>query len=114
MEKEKLDAYKKLTEDYDKFFIGYFSGTKEINTKFAVISILGHLTKEIRKKKPTTTSYEVIKAIEPSLIDEIAMPLGAVTEGFMYGTEEYELFGMTENKDMVKFVKDTLITLIPF
>lgn len=92
--------------------LGYFG--EDIDTKFGVVSLVGFLTMQARKKSPMATCEQVIKKIAPDLPDDQAARLGYVCEEFMYGVKKFNLCGLKTAKEMTGFIKDALDKWLPF
>jgi len=101
-----------LERGYIPYSLGYM-GT-DINSKFAVISLIGYLTFNLRKKNPNVTYYQVIKKIVGNdLPEEIIRGLSIVCSDFAYGCEQFPTFGLN-NKDIPKKVREILLNGLPF
>lgn len=107
---ESIDSLRQLHSDY--FSLGYLN--TDINTKFALISLICYLVKVIKTKKPNITHYEVIKQIaKDELPDAFCRSLSVVCEDFAYGCSEFPTFGIEDKKIPVK-VREILHTWSPF
>ena len=55
--------YTDMQRLYSRYFsLGYLN--PDINTKFALISLICYLTDKIKSKKPDTTHYQIIRKIK--------------------------------------------------
>lgn len=107
---ESVEALRQLHSTY--FSLGYLN--TDINTKFALISLICHLSKIIKTKKPNITHYDIIKQIIKNEIpDAFCRSLSVVCEDFAYGCSEFPTFGI-EDKKIPEKVKEILHTWNPF
>lgn len=105
-------SYEEMVQNYNMYSLGYM-GT-DINSKFAVISLVGYLTFVLRKKKPDVTCYQVIKKIVgEGLPEDIIKGLSIVCSDFAYGCEQFPTFGLSD-KDIPKKVREILLNSLPF
>lgn len=85
----------------------------DIKEKFAMISLIGYLVKELRKTKPDITYYSLVKKIRPDLPEDYAKAIAIVCEDFAYGCTDFITFGIPP-KDMAKTIKEILGKCLPF
>ena len=83
--------------------------------KMALISLICHLYKEFKKKKPDITYYQIVYKIgEPlSVPDEIIQALSIICEDFAYGCSEFPTFDL-KNKEIISKIKEILKRYMPF
>lgn len=107
---ESIDFLRQLHSNY--FSLGYLN--TDINAKFALISLVCHLVKVIKTKKPSITHYDVIKQIIKNEIpDSFCRSFSVICEDFAYGCSEFPTFGIEDKKIPAK-VREILLTWIPF
>lgn len=94
------------------FSLGYFN--TDINTKFALISLICFLTQVARKKDPKYSYYDVIKQIiKDEVPDPFCRSLSVICEDFGYGCSQFPTFGI-ESKKIPAKVKEILLSWFPF
>ena len=107
---ESLDSLRRMYSDY--FSLG--SINSDINTKFALISLICHLTKIVQSKKFGVTHYNVIKQIvKDSIPDAFCRSLSVICEDFSYNCTEFPVFGI-KDKEIPSKIKEILLTWTPF
>lgn len=107
-------TYKQLRNLYNKFFSsGHLAA--DINTKFALISLIGYIVYNMKKKKPDVSYYEVCyKLMEGLGFDEMEIKsLAVIVEDFSYGCTNFPTFGI-KPKDMPGKIKEILKNCLPF
>lgn len=100
------------------YYIKYFSLGKiasDINEKFALISLVGYIVYNMKKKKPDVTYYEVIhKLAEGTGISELEIKaLAIMVEDFSYECTDFPTFGL-KPKEMTAKIKEILNKMMPF
>lgn len=105
--------YEEMQRLYTKYFsLGYL--TSDINTKFALISLICYLTDRIKSKKPDTTHYQVIrKIIGNGLSEDLIKGLAVVCSDFAYGCTQFPTFGIGD-KDIPSKIKEIISSRFPF
>lgn len=105
--------YTRMQEIYsDLFSLGNLN--TDINTKFALISLVCYLTARLKEKKPDVTHYQIIrKIIGDELPEDFIKGLAVVCSDFAYGCKEFPVFGI-EPKQIPGKIKEILSTWIPF
>lgn len=105
--------YKRLQEIYQRYFsVAYLN--EDISSKFALISLVSILVRELRKKKSGTTYYHVLKSLGKDIVPEdVIIGLAIVCEDFSYGAKTFPDFGISV-KDMPAKIKELLNSYIPF
>lgn len=107
----KTTPYNEMKQLYaNTFSLGYLN--TDINTKFALISLLGYLVFKLKKKKPDVTPYQIIKKII-DLPEDFIKGLSVVTEDFSYGCTNFPTFGIEDKKIPLK-IKEILNMYMPF
>ena len=113
MESSQL-SYKQLEGLYKQYFsTGNIAA--DINMKFALISLIGYIVYNMRKKKPDVSYYEVCyKLMEGLGFTEMEVKgLAILVSDFAYGCTEYPTFGIPP-KEMPKKIKEILQKYMPF
>lgn len=105
--------YEELQRTYSHYFsLGYLN--TDINTKFALISLIGYITYKLKLKKPGITSYRIIrKIIGDELPEDFIKGLAIVVDDFSYGCKEFPTFGI-EDKKIPSKIKEILKSYLPF
>ena len=85
----------------------------DIKEKFALISLIGYLVQELRKKKPDITYYQLVRKLGPFLPEDYVKAIAVVCEDFAYGCTEFLTFDINK-KDMPKQVSEILKKSLPF
>ena len=107
-------SYKELESFYNKYF-GLGKIASNINEKFALISLIGYIVYNMRKKKPDVSYYEVIyKLAEGTGLSELEIKaLAIMVEDFSYECTEFPTFGL-KSKEMTEKIKEILSKKMPF
>lgn len=108
--------FEQVDKLYSKFFsLGYLN--TDVNEKFALISLICIVTKELRKKNQFITCYDVILKIGKDFPEvqknTFFKSLGAICNDFMYGCKDFPNFGINV-PEMPKIIKKILGSYIPF
>lgn len=94
------------------FNLGHFNS--DINTKFALISLICFLTHLAKKKNSMVTTYNVIKQIiKEEVPDSFCRSLSVICDDFAYGCSEFPTFGI-ENKQIPAKIREILLSWGPF
>lgn len=107
--------YDELKGIYSKYFsLGKIEG--DINNKFGLISLIGFLTHQARKKNPDASCYQVIMKVTEGRYfpAEYVRGLAIVCEDFMYGVTEFNTCGCKSAKEMVTQINNILDKWLPF
>lgn len=106
-------SYSNMERLYKEHFsLGYLN--TDINTKFALISLICYVTEKLKEKKPDVTYYQVIYKLASSLVpDESIKGLAIMCEDFSYGCTQFPTFGI-DDKDIPKKIKEILHSWLPF
>lgn len=104
--------FKEMKENYKIYSLGYLN--TDINSKFALISLINYLVMKLKEKKPDVTYYQIIyKIAGTSFPEDFIKGLAIVCEDFAYGCKEFPTFGISP-KEIPKKIKEILDTYIPF
>lgn len=95
------------------FTTGYLA--VDINTKFALISMICYITEHLKKKKPDVTYYQIVyKLAHPEGIpDDNIKGFAIMCEDFAYGCKEFPTFNINP-KEMPKTIRDIFHKWCPF
>ena len=105
-----IDELKDLHNQY--FELGHFNS--DINTQFALISLVGFLTHLAKKKNADITSYSVIKQIiKNDIPDSFCRSLSIICDDFSYGCSQFPTFGI-ESKQIPTKIREILLSWSPF
>jgi len=107
-------TYKQL----EALFKQYFSTgnlAADINMKFALISLIGYIVYNMKKKKPDVSYYEVCNKLMTGLgFDEVNVKaLAIIVEDFSYGCTDFPTFGL-KPKEMPNKIREILQKYMPF
>ena len=105
--------YEEMQRIYSKYFsLGYLN--TDINSKFALISLVCYLKNKLSEKKPDVTHYQILKKINGDYIPEDFLEgLSVICSDFGYGCKEFPTFGL-EDKQIPGKIKEILSKWIPF
>lgn len=105
--------YTDMQRLYSKYFsLGYLN--PDINTKFALISLICYLTDKIKSKKPDTTHYQIIrKILGNDLPEDLTKGLAVVCSDFAHGCTQFPTFGI-DDKSIPAKIKEIMSTRTPF
>lgn len=97
----------------ENFSLGYLN--TDINSKFALISLICHVTKKSREKNPDVDCYKIIQALNKDDIipQDFVKSLAIICDDFMYGCETFPTFNI-KGADMIKTIREILKKYIPF
>ena len=106
--------YSELSNIYKKYF-SLGSLGDNINLKFALISLLGYLVYNLKKKNPDITYYEVTYKLaeKTGLDDDTIKAIAIITEDFSYGCTDFPTFDC-KNKDIPSKIRDLMCKILPF
>lgn len=99
---------------YNKLFsLGNLNCT--FSEKMAVISLVCHLHKELKKKNPDITYYQLVYKIGSSisLPDDVIHSIAIISEDFAYECDEFPTFEL-KGKEMIAKIKEILSKYLPF
>ena len=106
--------FKSLQSIYTEYFsLGKIAS--DINTKFALISLICFVTTTMKKKKPDVTYYRVVSKLceGTGWTDNEVKGLAIVCESFGYECTEFPTFNIKPS-DMTKTIKEILNKRLPF
>ena len=114
MENLQEPTYRQLQDIYKQ----YFSTGKlaaNINMKFALISLIGYIVYNMKKKKPDVTYYEVCHKLAEGLgLSELQIKgLAILVDDFSYECNDFPTFGVPP-KEMPQKIKEILQNYMPF
>lgn len=106
-------SYKELERIYtENFSMGHLN--RDINSKFALISLICYITEKLKSRSPDVTYYQIIYKISNGLLpDKFIKSLAVICSDFSYGCKEFPTFGIPE-KDMTKKIREILSDWTPF
>lgn len=106
-------TYQEMRDIYTRnFSLGNLN--TDINSKFALISLVGYIVFKLKQKKPDVTAYQVLQKIAGTNFSESFIKgLAVVIEDFSYGCKEFPTFGIEEKKMPAK-IKEILDNYFPF
>lgn len=95
------------------FSLGHLS--TDINSKFALISLVCYITNKAKEKKPDVTYYQILMQITKnnSMPETFIKGLAIMCEDFGYGCKEFPTFNIKPS-DMVATVQRILQSYTPF
>ena len=96
----------------------YFSLVKiasNINEKFALISLIGYIVYNMKRKRPDVSYYEVVYKLSEGLgISDLEIKaLAIIVEDFSYECTEFPTFGL-KPKEMPEKIREILSKKMPF
>lgn len=105
--------YADMQEIYSRYFsLGHLN--TDINTKFALISLVCYLTSKLKEKKPDVTHYQIIrKIIGEGVPEDFIKGLAVICSDFAYGCTQFPTFGI-EDKKIPDKIKEILLSWTPF
>lgn len=107
-------SFNELRKIYqDRFSLG-FLGT-DITNKFALISLICYLYKNLKSKNPDITYYSLIHKLgdEKGIPDNMCIALAIMCEDFSYGCKEFPTFDL-KGKEIVAKIKELFHNALPF
>ena len=107
-------TYRQLETIYNNYFsLGKIAGN--INEKFALISLIGYIVYNMKKKKPDVTYYQVVFKLSEGLglSDVEIKSLAIMVEDFSYECTEFPTFGL-KPKEMTEKIREILSKKMPF
>lgn len=107
-------SYNELKDIYIQYFsLGKIAS--DINEKFALISLIGYIVYNMKKKRPDVSYYEVVYKLSEGLgISESEIKsLAIIVEDFSYECTEFPTFGL-KSKEMPQKIREILSKKMPF
>lgn len=95
------------------FSLGHLN--TDINSKFALISLVCYITMKAKEKKPDVTYYQILMQITKNntMPETFIKGLAIMCEDFAYGCTEFPTFNI-KPADMVPTVQRLLNSYLPF
>lgn len=105
--------YEDMQRMYTKYFsLGYLG--KDITTKFALISLICYVTKQLGDKNPDVTHYIVIKKlVGENLTEDEIKGLAVVCSDFAYCCTQFPTFGLS-GAEITSKIKEIISSKLPF
>ena len=106
--------YRELEAIYNQYFsLGKIAS--DINTKFALISLICYIVTNLKKKRPDVSYYQIVYKLSQGtgLTEDEIKGLAIVCEGFGYECTEFPTFNI-KDADMPKTIKSILNKRLPF
>lgn len=106
-------SYKSLQNLYSTYFtLGHIN--TDVNSKFALISLICYITNRLKSKNPDVTFYQVVyKLASTKIPEENIKGLSIMCKDFSYGCTEFPTFGISD-KDIPNKIKEILSNWTPF
>ena len=107
-------TFNNLKDIYTQYFsLGKIAS--DINEKFALISLIGYIVYNMKRKKPDVSYYEVIYKLSEGLgISDLEIKtLAVIVEDFSYECTEFPTFGL-KPKEMPGKIREILSKKMPF
>lgn len=106
-------SYKDLESFYNKHFsLGHLN--TDINTKFALISLICYITEKLKKKVPDVTYYQIIYKLSKGIIpEENVKSLAIMCNDFAYGCSEFPTFNIPD-KEIPSKIREIMSSWTPF
>lgn len=108
----KTPPYSEMQSTYSRLFsLGHLG--IDINSKFALISLVCYLQYKLSQKKSDVTHFNVLKKIAPNLPEDFLKGLAVVCSDFGYSCTSFPTFGI-EDKKIPSKIKELLNSYSPF
>lgn len=108
--------YEEMQAIYNRYFSLNYLG-KDINNKFALISLTCYITEKLKEKKPDVTHWSVLYKINKTsnnpIPEDLLKGLAVLCSDFGYGCSDFPTFGIEDKKIPAK-IRELLETWIPF
>lgn len=86
----------------------------DFSDRIALISLICHITEQLKSKKPDVTYYQVVYKLANNLITEDQIKgLAVICEDFGQRCKEFPTFGL-DNKSILEKIKEILSNWLPF
>lgn len=106
-------SYEEMQAIYNKYFSLGFLG-RDINSKFALISLTCYITNKMKKKRPDWTHWSTLYEINKGAVPEdLLKGLAVICSEFGYGCDTFPTFGIEDKKIPAK-IKELLDNYVPF
>lgn len=105
--------YNEMQDIYNRYFsLGCLNA--DINTKFALISLICYITEKVKSKKPDVTHYQIIRKLAEGILPEDQVKgLAVLCSDFAYGCTEFPTFGI-DDKNVPLKIREILSKWTPF
>lgn len=105
--------YSELKSIYKQYFsLGYMN--TDINTRFALVSLICYLVNRLKEKNPDVTYYQIIyKLSEGNIPEDNIKGMSILCEDFAYGCKQFPTFGI-EDKKIPGKIREILRNWLPF
>lgn len=108
--------YEEMQAIYNRYFSLHYLG-KDINNKFALISLTCYITEKLKEKKPDVTHWSVLYKINKTsnnpVPEDLLKGLAVLCSDFGYGCSDFPTFGIEDKKIPAK-IRELLETWTPF
>lgn len=107
-------TFNNLKDIYTQYFsLGKIASN--INEKFALISLIGYIVYNMKRKKPDVSYYEIVYKLSEGLgISDLEIKaLAIIVEDFSYECTEFPTFGL-KPKEMPEKIREILSKKMPF
>lgn len=105
--------YEEMQALYSKYFSLDYLG-RDINNKFALISLTCYITDKLKKKQPDWTHWRTLYEINKGTVPEdLLKGLAVICSDFGYGCSSFPTFGIAD-KDIPAKIKELLEKYTPF
>jgi hypothetical protein len=105
--------YETMQRLYNTYFSLKYLG-KDINSKFALISLVCYITEKLKEKKPDWTHWKTLYSINKgSVPEDFLKGLAVICSDFAYGCTSFPTFGIEDKKIPAK-IKELLDSYLPF
>lgn len=107
-------TFNNLKDIYTQYFsLGKIASN--INEKFALISLIGYIVYNMKRKKPDVSYYEIVYKLSEGLgISDLEIKaLAVIVEDFSYECTEFPTFGL-KPKEMPGKIREILSKKMPF
>ena len=107
-------TFNNLKDIYTQYFsLGKIAS--DINEKFALISLIGYIVYNMKRKKPDVSYYEIVYKLSEGLgISDLEIKaLAVIVEDFSYECTEFPTFGL-KPKEMPGKIREILSKKMPF
>lgn len=106
--------YRQMSELYTQYFsLGNIAA--DIKQKFALISLICYIVKDLQRKRPDVTFYQIVNKLctGTGYTEDEIKGLAIVCESFAYGCVDFPTFNI-KPADMAKTIKAILNKRLPF
>ena len=107
-------SYEALTNIFSEAFpIADFD--VDINSRFALISLICYTTNVVKKQQPKATNYSVLKAITKgkNYPEDILKGIACICDGFSYKCKEFPTFNI-KGSEIINNIYKIMDSYLPF